>query len=73
MLLSPPSLIKHHPLLFLSLSRVLDGTESDEGLVSEAVRVVGGDAAAPVAGMGLLLGSNTDIVGIDISINPASK
>jgi hypothetical protein len=57
MLLNLPSLIKHLILLLLSLSRVLDGTESGEDFVSEAVWVVGGDTAAPVVVMNLLLGS----------------
>ena len=48
MLLNLPSLIKHLLLFLLSLSRVLDGTESGEDFVSEAVRVVGGGTAAPV-------------------------
>jgi hypothetical protein len=48
MLIIPASLSKQFLLLPLSRSRVLEGTESGEDLVSEAVRVVGGDTAAPV-------------------------
>jgi hypothetical protein len=57
MLLIPPSLSKYPLLLLISLSRVLDSTDSGEGLVSEAVWVVVGDTAAPVVGCDLLLGS----------------
>jgi hypothetical protein len=32
--------------------------ESDEGLGSEAVRVVGGDTVAPMSGVNMLLGSS---------------
>jgi hypothetical protein len=42
----------------LSLYRVLDGTESDEDLVSEAVWVVKGDTATPVVVANMLLGSS---------------
>jgi hypothetical protein len=58
MLLIPPSISKHLLLLLLSLSRVIDGTESGEDLVSEAMWVVGGDTATPVTVMNLLLGSS---------------
>jgi hypothetical protein len=51
-------MIKQLLLLLLSLSRILNGTESDEDLVSEAVRVVGGDTATPVVAVDLLLRSS---------------
>jgi hypothetical protein len=57
MLIIPPSLVKDLLLLLLSLSRVLDGTEFDEDLVSKAVRVVGGGTAAPMTVVNLPLGS----------------
>jgi hypothetical protein len=58
MLLSPPSLIKHPLLRLLSLSRVLNGTESGEGLLNKAVWVVGCDMTTPVVVMDLVLGSS---------------
>jgi hypothetical protein len=51
-------MIKHLLLRLLSLSRVLDGTESGEGPVREAVWVVGGNTKAPVIAVDLLLGSS---------------
>ena len=65
MLLLPPPPIKQLLLLLLSLSRVLDGSESGKNLVSEAVWVVGGDTAAPVEGMDLPLGSTVTGTSID--------
>jgi hypothetical protein len=53
-----PSIIKHLLLRLLSLYRVLNGTESDEGLGSEAVRVVSGDMPTPVVAADLLLGNS---------------
>jgi hypothetical protein len=62
---------KHLLLLLLPLSRILDGTESGENLVSEAVRVVVGDTVAPVAGMDLLLEGRSREV--DASTNSTSE
>jgi hypothetical protein len=70
MLLTPPSPIKQLLLLLLSLSRVLNSTESSEDLVSEAVWVVVGDTVAPVTVVDNLLGSR--YCGIYSCINSAS-
>jgi hypothetical protein len=51
MLLIPPPPIKNLLLLLLSLSRVLDGTESGDNILFKSVRVVGGDTVTPVVGM----------------------
>jgi hypothetical protein len=46
-------MIKQLLLLLLSLSRVLNCTESGEDFVSESVWIVGGDAATPVVAVDL--------------------